>query len=70
MQMLTGHFFLLRGTKNNLTMLIRDNGKGFDINKSIGRQRIKEYEKKSKGNWGKTIDRIRMQESEQQFNYY
>ena len=40
-------FFSLSGTKNNLTMLIRDNGKGFDTNKSSEGNGLKNMKKRA-----------------------
>ena len=40
-------FFSISGTKNNLTMLIRDNGKGFDTNKSSEGNGLKNMKKRA-----------------------
>jgi len=40
-------FFSISGTKNNLTMLIRDNGKGFDVNKSSEGNGLKNMKKRA-----------------------
>lgn len=48
-------FFSISGTKNNLAMLIRDNGKGFDINKSSQGNGLKNMKKRAQEIGGQLI---------------
>jgi signal transduction histidine kinase len=40
-------FFSIHGTKNSLTMLIRDNGKGFDVNQPSDGNGLKNMKKRA-----------------------
>ncbi|MBK9983020.1 MAG: tetratricopeptide repeat protein [Saprospiraceae bacterium] len=48
-------FFSINGTKNNLTMVIRDNGKGFDVNQPSEGNGLKNMKKRAEEIGGKLL---------------